>query len=288
MKKIIIIIALIAAFFAADLTLTYNNFIKDSDYFTKNDFEITQYKHPEKVWDKVFYGNSCVMSGYIEDLSSSGYVNLGVSYGTAKDLVAMIDKRHVKIGSELVIGLNELFLYDDLHTNPTYMWHKKWYTPYPYFERDRFYPIITDGFDKLLHGEDPMPAKRFSPQEKYTTHGVMSDEEAAEKLEKYEREYFNLPDEAFSDNLAALEKIIRYCEKNDIRVRMVWMPWNPKFTKPDILARVHVLVQNVCDKYGVEQINMEDILPEECFYDMGHMNREVGAPAFTALVDEWL
>lgn len=36
----------------------------------------------------------------------------------------MIEKKHINIGSELVIGLNYLTLYDEFETNPTYIWHK--------------------------------------------------------------------------------------------------------------------------------------------------------------------
>ena len=42
MKKIAAIIAVVIAIAVGDLALTYNNFIADSDYFVKNDFEITQ------------------------------------------------------------------------------------------------------------------------------------------------------------------------------------------------------------------------------------------------------
>ena len=143
MKKIVTIIAIVLAIAVGDLALTYNNFIVNSDYFVKNDFEITQYKHPEKVWDKVFFGNSVVISAYMEDESSKGYVNLGLDYGVVTDLWEMIEKKHINIGSELVIGLNYLTLYDEFETNPTYIWHKKLYEPYAYFERDRFYPMIT-------------------------------------------------------------------------------------------------------------------------------------------------
>lgn len=48
MKKIVTIIAIVLAIAVGDLALTYNNFIVNSDYFVKNDFEITQYKHPRK------------------------------------------------------------------------------------------------------------------------------------------------------------------------------------------------------------------------------------------------
>ena len=69
MKKVISIIAVVLAALVCDLALTYNNFIVRSDYFVKNDFEITQCKHPEKTWDKVFFGNSVVISAYDEDKS---------------------------------------------------------------------------------------------------------------------------------------------------------------------------------------------------------------------------
>ena len=44
MKKIVTIIAIVLAIAVGDLALTYNNFIVNSDYFVKNDFEITPKK----------------------------------------------------------------------------------------------------------------------------------------------------------------------------------------------------------------------------------------------------
>ena len=135
MKKIAAIIAVVLMIAVSDLALTYNNFIKDSDYFIKNDFEITQNHHPEKIWDKVFFGNSVVISSYIEEQSQSEYINLGLDYGVVTDLWKMIEMRHINIGSELVIGLNYLTLYDEFETNPTYIWHKQPYVPYAYLDR---------------------------------------------------------------------------------------------------------------------------------------------------------
>ena len=255
MKKIVTIIAIVLAIAVGDLALTYNNFIVNSDYFVKNDFEITQYKHPEKVWDKVFFGNSVVISAYM--------------------------------GSELVIGLNYLTLYDEFETNPTYIWHKKLYEPYAYFERDRFYPMITDGFDKLLNGESPLPYK-YLPQEKHIYHGAMSDKMLEKTMENYQDEFFNLPTEKFSKNVAALEKIINYCNDNNIRVRAVWMPWNTKLEQPELLGEVKAMANEVFDKYNVEVLDMETALSPECFYDTGHLNYDVGSAIFTQKIDEWL
>ena len=287
MKKIVVIIAIFLAIAVGDLALTYNNFIADSDYFVKNDFEITQCKHPEKVWDKVFFGNSVVISSYIEEQSTSGYINLGLDYGVVTDLWEMIEKRHINIGSELVIGLNYLTLYDEFETNPTYIWHKELYVPYAYFERDRFYPIITDGFDKLIKGQNPLPYK-YLPQEKHVYHGTMSDRALADAMARYEEEFFNLPTEKFEKNIEALEKVINYCNENNIRVRAVWMPWNPKYEQPALLGEVRAMADAVFNKYNVEVLDLENELPAEYFYDTGHLNYDVGSPKFTEMIDQWL
>lgn len=287
MKKIAGIIAVVLLVAVCDLALTYNNFIKDSDYFVKNDFEITQNHHPENVWDKVFFGNSVVISSYIEEESSAGYVNLGLDYGVVTDLWEMINKRHINIGSELVIGLNYLTLYDEFDTNPTYIWHKELYEPYAYFERDRFYPMIENGFNKLLNRENPLPFK-YLPQVKHVYHGALSAHALDETLERYEDEFYNQPIEKFEKNLSALEKVIDYCEKNDIRVRAVWMPWNPNYGKPEIVMEVRAAANAIFEQHSVKVYDMEDALPAEYFYDTGHLNYDVGSARFTEMIDEWL
>lgn len=287
MKKIAAIIAVVLVIAVGDLALTYNNFIVNSDYFVKNDFEITQEHHPEKVWDKVFFGNSVVISSYIEEQSSAGYVNLGLDYGVVTDLWEMIEKRHINIGSELVIGLNYLTLYDEFETNPTYIWHKEFYVPYAYFERDRFFPMIEDGFNKLLQGQNPLPYK-YLPQEKHVYHGAMSDRALEDAMARYEELYFNLPTEKFEKNIEALENVINYCNENNIRVRAVWMPWNPKYGQPALLEQVRAMADSVFNKYNVEVLDMENELPAEYFYDTGHLNYDVGSPRFTEMIDEWL
>ena len=161
------------------------------------------------------------------------------------------------------------------------------YEPYAYFERDRFYPMITDGFDKLLNGESPLPYK-YLPQEKHIYHGAMSDKMLEKTMENYQDEFFNLPTEKFSKNVAALEKIINYCNDNNIRVRAVWMPWNTKLEQPELLGEVKAMANEVFDKYNVEVLDMETALSPECFYDTGHLNYDVGSAIFTQKIDEWL
>ncbi|MCH5211561.1 MAG: hypothetical protein J1G06_00960 [Oscillospiraceae bacterium] len=285
--KIPLIILLIAALFASDLYLTHNNFIVNSNIFIQNDFEITQHDHPEKVWDKVFFGNSVVISAYIEDKSSSGYINCGLDYGVVTDLWEMLDKKYIRVGSELVVGLNYLTLYDDFDTNPTYIWHKKWYQPYAYFERDRFYPLVTDAFTKALKG-DFSPPMTYKKQEKAVYHGKVSEAALADKFEEYQEEFFNKPIEKYSENLNALEKVIDYCNKNNIRLRVVWMPWNPIFEQPKLVKEVRTETDKILNKNNIETLDLEDKFGSEYFYDTGHLNYDTGSERFTKIIDEWL
>lgn len=286
-KSVAALSAAVLAVCVGDFALTHSRLIADSDYFVKNDFEITQCNHPEKVWNRVFFGNSVVISAFMEDSSNSGYINLGLDYGVVTDLRDMIKKNEINIGSELVIGLNYLTLYDEFDTNPTYIWHKKPYQPYAYFERDRFYPLITNGFDKLINGENPMPYK-YLPQSKSVYHGRVDESAMRDKLKEYETEYFNQPLEKFSKNIAALTEVIEYCQKHDILVRIVWMPWNGRYEKPQLLKDVKNAANDAVKKYQIDILDLEDECPEEWFYDTGHLNYDIGSPQFTKILDNWL
>lgn len=285
--KVFFAIMLLAALIVSDGYIARDNFISRSNIFVKNDFEITQANHPEKVWDKVFFGNSVVISAFMEDESNSGYINCGLDYGVVTDLWEMIDEGYINIGSELVIGLNYLTLYDDFETNPTYIWHKDWYEPYVYFERDRFYPLITGCFERLINGES-VPPMTYSYQNKAVYHGRVSDKALKSKLKEYETAFFNKPVDDYSENLEALENVIIYCKENNIRVRGVHMPWNPTFKKPNIVKQMHSAADAVFSKYGIEVLDLEDEFEKEYFYDTGHLNYDVGSPKFTEYIDNWL
>ena len=285
--KIITALILAVALLFGDWWLAHNNFIVDSNIFVKNDFEITQHDHPEKVWDKVFFGNSVVISAYMEEESKSGYINCGLDYGVVTDLWEMIDEGYVNIGSELVIGLNYLTLYDDFDTNPTYIWHKKWYQSYAYFERDRFYPLITGSFERLINGES-VPPMTYTYQDKAVYHGKIEDKALREKFKEYENEFFNKSIDDYSENFEALTKIIGYCNENNIRLRVVHMPWNPDFEKPELVRNVRTKTDEILTRYGIEVLDLEDSFGAEYFYDTGHLNYDVGSPVFTQTIDKWL
>ncbi len=281
LKKIGWIPALAAIFVVLDLALSavFTPYLISSGRFVLNDYELTRRDHPEEVWDKVFFGNSVVISAYREDVSESDYVNLGLDYGVVRDLWEMVQKGIVEIGSELVIGLSDLTLYDKFETHPTYPWHRDWYEPYAYFQRDRLRLLVENTiFDR--EWED------HSDRRKITYAGSMSSEDLAAKIET--SRYVNLPIEDFQENMACLEKLADYCQKRGIRMRCVWMPVNPEVEISPETRAVYEQMKSICDRKDVELLDLERVLDVSCFYDIGHLNYEYGAYRFMEVIDPWL
>ncbi len=259
-------------------------YILRSGRFILNDYEVVRRDHPEKVWDKVFFGNSIVIAAYMEEESESGYVNLGVDYGVVTDLWDMLRRGIVSVGSELVIGLNDLTLYDDFETNPGYPWHRGALEPYCYFERDRLRTLFTETVSQVLTDFEPEYIAVGQTRGYY--YGSLSTAEIAEKAAT--SPYTALPMEDFEENFRALENVADYCESNGIRLRLLWMPLNPAYDVPESTALVRERTRSFAQERGVEFNDMSDALPGECFYDIGHLNREYGAYVFTEAIDVWL
>lgn len=286
-KKLSFVVIFVSLFFAVDTYITYNNPFVGNQMFTPNDFEITQHKHPEKVWDKVLYGNSVVISGYVEEKSVSGYVNLGVDCGQLCDLEKMLEKGYINVGSELAIGVNYLTLYDEFDTNPSYIWHKKWYQPAVYFHRDK----ITKAFEGIMTRIDAGHPHPFSgyykyPLEKELYYGKLSEEDLRKKEAVYEERYYNLDDSKFDKNIQSLGEIVKFCEKNGIELFVFWMPWNPDAKYPPLCDKLKSRVEKVLDSSDVELYDLTDSLEAKYFHDTGHIEYETGAPVFTAKFDE--
>lgn len=276
--------AFLLVFLALDLLLgaVFQPYIITSGRFVCNDFELTKRAHPEEVWDKVFFGNSVVISAYREDVSDSGYVNLGLDYGVVRDLWQMMQKDQIEIGSELVIGLSDLTLYDKFETHPTYPWHQDWYEPYAYFQRDRL-RLYLESTVKALRGIAP---ENHMEQDKAHYFGSMSSQALAEKLET--SRYVNLPIEDFQENMRCLEQVADFCAKGNIRLRCVWMPVNPEVEISKETRAVYEQVKDICESKQIEFLDLERALPVECFYDIGHLNYEYGAYRFMEVIDPWL
>lgn len=280
LKKNSWILALFVVFLALDLAIgaVFQPYIIHSGRFVCNDYELTRRDHPEKVWDKVFFGNSVVISAYREEVSENDYVNLGLDYGVVRDLWEMVRKGTIDIGSELVIGLSDLTLYDKFETHPTYPWHKDFYEPYTYFQRDKLRLFL----EQTVKGS----VEDHSARQKAHYSGTMSSEELAEKIAT--SRYVNLPIEDFQENMRCLEKLADYCEKHGIRMRCVWMPVNPEVEISAETRAVYAQAKSICEDKGVEFLDLERALPVECFYDIGHLNYEYGAYRFMEVIDPWL
>lgn len=281
------VIMFAVTFFAVDRYLTYNNPFIGNQMFTPNDFEITQHLHPEEEWDKVLFGNSVVISGYVEELSQSGYVNLGIDCGQLCDLEKMLEKGHIKVGSELAIGLNYLTLYDEFDTNPSYIWHKKWYQPAAYFHRDKIMSAL-DGIKKRFDSGHKYPFSGYYkyPLEKAVYHGNLSNEELKRKEEIYTERYYGLSDDKFDKNIKALDNIVRFCDKNEIELFVFWMPWNPVAYYPELCDTLKTRVSDTLKDTDVEIYDLTTSMQAEHFHDTGHIEYDNGAPVFTAKFDE--
>ena len=268
MKKIAVLIAFVLLIAVGDVALTYNSPIIKSDRFEKNDFEIIKNSHSEKVWDKVIFGSDAVTCAYME--GEKGYVNLGLGGVKMTDLEKMIDTRHITLGTELVIGLDyTLFCGED---ETEYIWDKKIYEPYVYFERERLLPVIKNE-----------TATSFV-NEKTVRRGVVHERE----MQKMVMQYESMTAQNLAENIASLENVIAYCNEKGINIRCVWMPWNVGYDKTAVLDEVRMTVDAVLSSHGIDVYDMESIFSVGDFYDVMHLNYDIGSPKFTALIDEWL
>lgn len=289
-KKIwegIFIFGLIAAVIIFDIFLASIDPVGKSDLFRKNDFEKIKLTHPAEIYEKVFYGNSVVISGFIEEESKSGYTNMGMDYGTIEDLSKILEKNMISIGTDLVVGVNYLVFLDTLDTNPTYPWHRKIYEPYLYFQRDRLHAFIMDGIDNILRGEKFVTV-RHTDLDRYVYYGVLSDEELDKKIEGYKEFYWNIGIEHYEKNYKALQKLINYCREKDIELRFVWFPWNDYIAKPENVVAVEKKAKEIMEYNDIEYIDLADAFGREYFHDLGHLNYELGAVEFTKEIDKWL
>ena len=253
--------------------------------FCLNDYEMTRRDHPEEVWDKVFFGGSMVASAYREDVSESGYINLGLDCGVVTDLWEMVQRNVVTLSSELVVGLNEMTLYDRSDTDPGYPWHRKIYEPYSYFARDRLTVLLRETGGRLLAGDERGDGV-YSDQVKSFYYGAVPQAALEEMIAA--SGYGRLPISDFQENMDALAKLADYCAGHGVRLRCVWMPVNPAAVSGDEGNAVRDRAAAVCQMKQVEFYNMENALDAECFYDNVHLNYEFGSYRFTEAVDPWL
>lgn len=289
MKSALFLICLVFFFLAGNLILAaiFTPYVLESGNFRLNDYELTRRDHPEQVWDKVFFGNSAVISGYREELSESGYINFGLDYGSMTDLEAILTSDEVEISQELVIGLNWAALIDSMETNPAYFWQRPALEPYCYYQRDRLHQAL-EGKLKSLVTQEPWADGRYKQQTKSHYFAALTEAELLTKISHYESRYWSGGMEGCQENLAALERVAKLCGERNIRLRVMLMPWNPVSPKPDLVVQLEQEVKNICAAHGLDLLDVTDSFDLECFHDLGHMNYEYGSYVFMEEVDPWL
>ena len=284
---LLFLVGIISLIIIIEVILVQTNPVGKLNVFPKNDYEkiITQYG--DDTFDKAIYGNSAVIASFIDTQSKSGYTNIGIDYGKIEDLYAMLDKGLINVNSELVIGLNYFTLMDSLDTNPTYPWYKKIYQPYLYVNRDRINPVIVDGFNNILNGDNFIKT-RYESLDRTVYYGRMTEEELSERMEVHKELYWGLGIEHFDDNLNALEKVIEFTDEHDINLRVILLPWNDTIEKPSSALIAESGALEILDAHSIEVLDLSYTMSSEYFHDLGHLNYENGAVKFTEEIDEWL
>ncbi len=286
LNKLKFLLAVLVLFVGADVAFSVWAPVEHSTLFTKNDYEKTILSHGGKTeYDKVFYGNSVIISAFIEGNSTSGYVNFGLDYGTMTDLRDMLQKGLLKPRHDLVLALNYFVLLDTMDTNPTYPWHRETLEPYFYFQRDRLQKFITA---KLKNVSDKTPLPRYPDLKKSVYHGMLTDAQLDEKIETYKKQFWGLDTSYYQKNLSALSDVIDFCAKNGIRLRAVWMPWNNYIPMPEYPKEACELADQIMKSKNIAVLDLTNSLPRKYFHDLGHLSYEQGAPFFTKEIDKWL
>ncbi len=263
--------------------------VERSTLFVKNDYEkIALSHHGNTAFDRVFYGNSVAVTAYREDLSASGYVNVGISYGTLADLEAMLQKNYLTVRQDLVVMLNYFTLLDTMETDPTYPWHRGVLEPYCYFQRDRIQSFVMRTVDTVFLGYASNGLTRFSDFGRTICHGAMTDAELKERAAAHEKAYWRQDLSNYQENLKALEQVAAYCKTHGIRLRVVFAPWNDYIAMPEYPKAAMEAARAICEEQGIEVLDLTSAFPRDCFYDLGHFNYEYGAVRFTKEIDPWL
>lgn len=271
-----------------DVWLTKTGPVERSTLFQPNDFEKSILSHGGKTeYERMIFGNSVIISAYMEDQSTSGYANFGIDYGVMTDLRGMLRRGDAVVTEDLVIALNYFVFLDTMDTNPTYPWHRKPWEPYLYFQRDRLHTLWSNGVDSVLQG-GPFVTERYESLNKYLYFGMMDDAQLEERIAVHRDLYWGLGTEYYQENLEALQDVIDFCQERGIRLRAVWMPWNPYIPMPENPAQVRELADAILEEAGVEVLDLENEFPRECFHDLGHLNVQIGAVEFTQYIDPWL
>lgn len=289
LKRYAFLLLLAAVLVGGETAMNLTDPVSRMTCIWRNDYELIRLQHPDMTFEKAIFGSSAVTASYIEGREGSvGYANIGMDYGTVKDITEMLEKGELTVTEDLVLGLNNLSFLDTLPTNATYPWHRKWYEPYLYFQRDRLEQLVTDGVTNLLNGE-PFTKVDSSHQQRAVYRGALSDEDLMESWESLvERFGETTPEVDCAENFAALDRLAAWCEDHGVRLRAIWMPWNGKLEIYPAAQNVMDYANQQLERLGIETLDMTRVVEDQYFFDTGHLDYDTGAPWFTDYIDPWL
>lgn len=277
------LLLLLLAFLLADRLLAWADPMSASLRFYKNDFAKTLLHHDFRAAGPAFFGNSAVTGAYIEEQAQRPLVELGLSYGKLTDLQAILERGLYRPEGQLVVGIDVHTVLDQLETDESYPWFKDWYEPYVYFYRDYMRDTTEEWLKHALRGDFASYEPRWSDKMLY--YGRKTPEELKVKQAEYENRFAAMTVKA---NIDAMDWIVRYCNRNGIPLKVIWMPYHPSFPEPAYWSPLKRRVNATLEAFRVPTLDLTDRFEPADFHDIVHINREVGAPKFTQEVDAWL
>ncbi len=309
-RKNSFVLLLLVVFVLSDLLISMWDPMATSRRFYKNDFTKTLYHHQWLDHGPTFFGNSAVTGAYIEEKSNAKLIEMGLSYGKLTDLKAILERQLFHVDDELVIGIDVHTMIDSLDTDPTYQWFKPWYQPYVYAYRDYFRDTGTEFACAMYQGllkQDAASLKgcaAFPETLKLSQHhplayqprwidkelyfGQTTDEELKKKWTEYDQRFGWMSQNDYKDNLQALDWILAYANEHQLKVRVIWMPWNKGYELPRYMPGLQEEVNRRLASYNVPVLDLLQKYDKSLFHDLVHLSRQEGAPVFTKEVDAWL
>jgi hypothetical protein len=285
-KRNSFVLWLLALVVLANAFISWWNPMETSRRFYKDDFTKTLYHHNWSRSGPVFFGNSSVSGAYLEDKSTSHLVEMGLSLGKLTDLKGILSKNLYHVEGQLVVAIDVHTMIDSLETDPSYPWFKPWYQPYVYTYRDSFRDSGEEFARNLLLEGSLAYKPRWIDKEYYP--GRKDDAWLKDKWADYDKRFGSLQLKDFQANLDALQWVIDYAAKQNLPLRVVWMPWNSGYAHPPYIASLKQEVNRKLDTAKVPTLDLMDHYKPQYFHDLVHLNREDGAPLFTKEVDSWL
>lgn len=281
------LISLLLLFVITDLLVTAWDPVDKYDIFAKNDVQKTVHHHPDQPWKRVFYGNSSVNAAFDASASQSGFVNYGISYGRVTDLEKILYNSLLPDVQELAVGVNIYAFMDIFPTDPTYPWHQHFYEPYLYFYRDAISDAVRKYAIPFLTGKT-IEINRDQLYRKQEYYGALSAHDLELKKQEFQEKYGQRALHDFTNNLTALQKVVRYCQDHEIRLKVIWMPWNPVYPSPAYAETLKDEVHKILDDARIVFTDWTDRYTIADFHDLGHLNKEHGRPLFTKEIEHWL